>query len=337
MLSRRTLLRAAALLPAVPVLAPGTAYAAIPSLPAVDRRSFAPHEQRFAPYLATLAPMVNDMDGSGFFAGGWWRSPAAPYNARVQEHVFTLAWFHANARPWNPYAGDAGLLAALDAALGHYLSLQHADGSFPEYSRDQHGLAPTGFGLGYLAKTLRVLRASGALPARQAQLTAALRKAMTWFLDGGNPVVWQEHLTWANQTASGLAGASVALGLDPDPALSARLTEAFARIATTGLSSAGFFHEEGGHDMNYNFEVMLPELADAYHHNPDPHLVDLARAFTGFLSYNLLREPDGAGYLVNVAPPPAPAPAGTTRSGPTPTGPRSTGRSPARCRCCRRS
>ncbi|WP_431926183.1 hypothetical protein [Nonomuraea jabiensis] len=303
MLSRRTLLRAAALLPAVPVLAPGTAFADIPSLPpALDRTSFAPHEQRFAPYLATLAPMVNDMDDSGFFAGGWWRTPAAPYNARVQEHVFTLAWFHANARPWNPYAGNAGLLAALDAALGHYLSLQHPDGSFPEYSRDQHGLAPTGFGIGYLAKTLSVLRASGALPARQAQLTAALRTAMTWFLDAGNRVVWQDRLTWANQTTSGLAGATHALRLDPDPALATRLTEAFARLPAAGQSPAGFFYEEGGHDMNYNFEVMLPELADAYLHSRDPHLVDMARAFTGFLSYNLLREPDGAGYLVNVAP-----------------------------------
>ncbi|GAA2212208.1 hypothetical protein GCM10009850_076700 [Nonomuraea monospora] len=246
--------------------------------------------------------MVNDMADSGFLAGGWWRSPAAPYNARVQEHVFTLAWFHANARPWNPYAGDATLLAALDAALGHYLSLQHADGSFPEYSRNEHGLAPTGFGLGYLAKTLRILRATGALPARQAQLAAALHRAMTWFLDPANRTVWQEPLRYANQTASGLAGAALALRLDPDPALSAGLTGAFARIAATGVSPAGFFHEEGGHDMNYNFEVMLPELADAYQQNPDPHLVDMARAFTGFLSYNLLREPDGSGYLVNVAP-----------------------------------
>ncbi|MGR6923538.1 hypothetical protein ACU635_55560 [[Actinomadura] parvosata] len=310
-LSRRSLLRAAALLPAaapvLPAAAPVLLPAASPDLAplpagAPDRRLFAPHEQRFAAYLATLAPMVNDMDDGGFFAGGWWRSPAAPYNARVQEHVFTLAWFHASARPWNPYAGDASLLAALDAALGHYLSLQHADGSFPEYSRDQHGLAPTGFGIGYLAKTLRILRATGALPARQAQISAALRTAMTWFLDGGNRTVWQERLTWANQTSAGLAGAALALRLDPDPALSARLTEAFARIATAGLSAAGFFNEEGGHDMNYNFEVMLPELADAHHQNPDPHLVDMARAFTGFLSYNLLREPDGAGYVVNVAP-----------------------------------
>ena len=54
--------------------------------------------------------------------------------------------------------------------------------------------------------------------------------------------------------------------------------------------------------MNYNFEVMLPEMADAYQQTSDPNLVNMARAFTGFLSYNLLREPDGAGYMVNVAP-----------------------------------
>ncbi|MFB4282763.1 MULTISPECIES: hypothetical protein [unclassified Nonomuraea] len=306
MLSRRTLLRAAALLPAsAPVLASGTAFAAVPDLappPTVDRALFAPHEQRFAPYLVTLAPMVNDMADSGFFAGGWWRTPAATFNARVQEHVFTLAWFYANPRPWNPYAGDTNLLAALDAALGHYLSLQHPDGSFPEYSRNEHGLAPTGFGLGYLAKTLWMLRSAGVLPARQAQVATALRTAMTWFLNPGNRTVWQEPLHYANQTASGLAGVAFALKHDPDPAFATSLTEAFARIAATGVSPAGFFHEERGHDMNYNFEVMLPELADAYHHNPDPNLVDMARAFTGFLSYNLLREPDGSGYMVNVAP-----------------------------------
>ncbi|MEV0611957.1 hypothetical protein AB0I81_01460 [Nonomuraea sp. NPDC050404] len=306
MLSRRILLRAAALLPAsATVLASGTAFADVPDLtplPPLDRASFAPHEQRFAPYLATLAPMVNDMDDSGFFAGGWWRNPAVAFNARVQEHVFTLAWFYANARPWNPYAGDRNLLAALDAALGHYLSLQHSDGSFPEYRRDEHGLAPTGFGLGYLAKTLRLLRTARVLPERQAQVAGALRTAMTWFLDPGNTTVWQEPLDYANQTASGLAGSAFMLRHEHDPALAKGLREAFARIAATGVSAAGFFHEEGGHDMNYNFEVMLPELADAYHHRPDPHLVDMARAFTGFLSYNLLREPDGSGYLVNVAP-----------------------------------
>ncbi|GAA3209494.1 hypothetical protein [Nonomuraea helvata] len=302
-LTRRTLLAvagAAALLPA----GPARAAAGLTPLPpgAPDRRLFSPHEQRFAPYLVTLAPMVGDMDDSGFFAGGWWRSPAAPYNARVQEHVHTLAWFHTKRRAWNPYRGDPALLAALDAALGHYLGLQHEDGSWSEYSADQHSLAATGFALGYLSKTLALLRESNALPARRTQLSAALHRAMTWFLDPGNDVVWQAKLTWANQVTAGLAGSALALNLDRDPTLRRGLADAFARIAAVGQSPAGFFYEESGMDMNYNFEVMLPELADAWRQSGDRNLVSMAAGYTGWLGYNLLREPDGSGWLTNIAP-----------------------------------
>ena len=139
----------AALLVALPASRAGaTAAGSLPDLAplppgAPNRKLFAPVEQRYAPYLVILAPMVDDIDDDGFFAGGWWRTPAAPYNARVQEHVHTLSWFYANARRWNPYAGDPTLLVALDAALGHYLGLQHADGSWPEYSSGEHSMLAT--------------------------------------------------------------------------------------------------------------------------------------------------------------------------------------------------
>ncbi|MET8050131.1 hypothetical protein ABZU75_21285 [Streptosporangium sp. NPDC005286] len=54
--------------------------------------------------------------------------------------------------------------------------------------------------------------------------------------------------------------------------------------------------------MNYNFEVMLPEMAETYHLTGDRTLVSMARKFTDWLGYNLVREPDGSGYIVNVAP-----------------------------------
>ncbi|RAS70278.1 hypothetical protein C8D87_101578 [Lentzea atacamensis] len=300
--SRRSLITGATaigLLAALPVPAH-----ALPAPPPVtpDRRSFAPEEQRFAPYLMLVSPMVADMEPGGFFAGGWWRNPAASYNARVQEHVYTLAWFATQSRSWNPYRGNANLLAALDAGLGHYLGLQHADGSWPEYSRDQHSLAATGFAMGYLSKTNALLRRAGVLPQRQAQIAASLRLAMTWFLNGSNGTVWQSPLTWANQTAAGLAGAALALKQDPDPVLRQRLTEAFARLAATGQSPAGYFYEESGADTNYNFEVMLPELADAWRQSGDANLVDMARKYTGWLGYNLVREPDGSGWFANIAP-----------------------------------
>ena len=300
--SRRSLITGATAIGLLATL-PASAHA-LPAPPPVtpNRRSFAPDEQRFAQYLMLVSPMVADMNSSGFFGGGWWRSPNASYNARVQEHVYTLAWFATQARSWNPYRGNAQVLAALDAGLGHYLGLQHADGSWPEYTRDQHSLAATGFAMGYLSKTNALLGRAGVLPQRQAQITASLRRATTWFLDGSNSVVWQRPLTWANQTTAGLAGAALALKQNPDAGLRQRLTEAFARLAATGQSPAGFFYEESGADTNYNFEVMLPELADAWRQSEDPNLVAMTRKYTDWLGYNLLREPDGSGWFANIAP-----------------------------------
>ncbi len=83
------------------------------------------------------------------------------------------------------------LTARLDAAIRHYLSLQHAGGSFPEYSRTEHSLSATGFGLGYLAKTLRNLRQAGVADERRAQLNTALQKAMGWLLNPADGI-------WAN-------------------------------------------------------------------------------------------------------------------------------------------
>lgn len=55
-------------------------------------------------------------------------------------------------------------------------------------------------------------------------------------------------------------------------------------------------------DMNYNFEVMLPEMADAYHQTGDRTLAGMAGRFADWLGYNLVREPDGSGYISNIAP-----------------------------------
>ncbi|MDX3502471.1 hypothetical protein PV689_11145 [Streptomyces sp. ATCC51928] len=312
-LSRRTLLTAAGAaglavaLPAPAALA-ATAAPNLAALPPVspDRRAFAADEQLYAPYLVSLAGMVGDIrtgsPNSGFLGGGWWRKPSEPYNARVQEHVYTLAWFLTTSRSWNPYRGNAELLAGLDAALGHYLGLQHADGSWPEYSPDEHSLAATGFALGYLSKTHVLLKNAQLLPARRTQIARATRAAMIWLLNPANGRVWQTPISFANQVAAGLAGSALALRTNPDAALRTQLNNAFARIAQHGQGPAGFFYEKGGTDMNYNFEVMLPELADAWRQSNNAHLVTMARKYTGWLGYNLLREPDGSGWFSNVAP-----------------------------------
>ncbi|MDQ1654111.1 MAG: hypothetical protein QOI35_3311 [Cryptosporangiaceae bacterium] len=317
-LSRRTLLAAGAgvaSLAAIPELgtlrdaSAATALAKIPGLPAGSpvRTAFVPLEQRYAPYLAILPGMTNDIVDTddatrGFFAGGWWRTPSSAYNARVQEHVYTLSWFLANPRPWNPYFRNEALANRLGAAIGHYLSLQHSDGSFPEYNIDEHGLAPTGFGIGYLAKTLANLRQVNLLPQSRAAIATALHTAMTWHLNSTN-TIWGNGgpIGYANQVSAGVAGSAVALSLVPDLELASQLRERIDYFAQHAQSPAGFFYEPTGMDINYNFEVLLPEIAELYLRTGSPTAASMARKFADWFGYNLLREPGDTGYLTYYA------------------------------------
>lgn len=292
-------------------LAASSGLAGLAELPPLQpgapvRRHFRALEQRFAGYLAILPDMTNDIvDGSdpstyGFMGGGWWRTPNEPFNARIQEHVYTLSWFLNNKRSWNPYRGNTALRDRLDAAIGHYLDLQHDDGSWPEYSSTERSRAASGFGIGYLAKTLLHLRGAGQLPTRQTQIGASLRRGMTWFLDPANPI-WPDPVDYANQNAAGLAGATKALTLFDDPTLQAGLRERIDYLAVHGQSPAGFFYEPTGMDINYNFEVLLPEIAEIYQLTGNRSVLEMARRFTDWFGYNLLREPDGSGWLTYYA------------------------------------
>jgi hypothetical protein len=320
--ARRTALLAGLGLAASAALPWRSAAAATPTAPLTDlppladlpplppgapvRRLFSPLEQRFASYLAILPGMTNDVvddpDPStyGFMGGGWWRTPAQPSNARVQEHTYTLAWFLANHRAWNPYSGSIALRDRLDAAIGHYLYLQHDDGSWPEYSIDERSKAATGFGIGDLAKTLLHLRGGRQLPDRQTQIEAALRRGMTWFLNPNTPI-WGDPVQYANQNASGLAGSTKSLTLFDDRTLRDQLHERIEYLALYGQSPAGFFYEPTGMDVGYNFEVLLPEIAEIYLLTGNPFVLSMGQKFTDWFGYNLLREPDNSGWLTYYA------------------------------------
>ncbi len=286
----------------------GGPLADVTALPpgAPDRGLFAAAEQRLAPYLAVLAPLANgvedeDPNTHGFMRGGFWRSPAEPFNARVQENVFTLSWFHANTRSWNPYTGDPALLARLDAAIGHYLKLQKPQGCWPEYSAGELSRPATGFALGFLTVTLVELQRTGALPETQSKIITALRKAADWFLDPANPLVWSNPIPYTNQVAGGLLGIAEALPLLGDPTLATRLNERIDVLARDGLSPVGYFYEQNGNDLGYSLGVMTPDLAALYETTGSPVVKRMQETYYEWIRYNFVREPDGAGWFCNVA------------------------------------
>ena len=272
---------------------------------APDRALFEAAEQRLAPYLAVLAPLANgveDEDAStyGFMRGGFWRTPAEPFNARVQENVFTLSWFHANERSWNPYAGDSALLARLDAAIGHYLQLQKPEGCWPEYSAGEHSRPATGFALGFLTVTLIELQRADVLSETQGRIVAALRKAADWFLDPANPAVWSNPIPYTNQVAGGLLGIAEALPLLADPTLASRLDERLEVLARDGVSPVGYFYEQSGNDFGYSLGVMTPDLAALYETTGSAVVKQLQERYYEWVRYNFVREPDGSGWFCNV-------------------------------------
>ena len=286
----------------------GTVLPLVDPLPAgePDRTLFADNEQVFAAYLMILSPLANsviddDPDLFGWMEDGWQRMPNEPFNARIMEHVATLSWFYAHERPWNPYYLDPHLLGRLDAALGYYLSLQHDDGSYPEYAPDEHHLSPTGFGTVAQSATLRDLSSVDALPERRVQIEAALRASSAWLVDLDKPH-WELPVQYVNQVIAGLAGVAQTAAVLQDEAIAASLADRTALLLEHGQAPAGFFNEPLSSDYGYNFTVMLPDLGHIYEQTQDASVVELARRFADWFGYTVLVEPGEAeGFVVAAA------------------------------------
>lgn len=289
------------------VIAPLEASAAGPLAPvspvgSIDRSTFAANEQILATYLVLVEPIANSVvdDNSperGWMADGWWRSPTVPYNARIQEHVSTLALFATLVRPWNPYKGNAALIARLDAALVYYLGLQHPDGSWPEQRENEMSLAATGFGTIALAKTYQLLTAGAILTNRLAALEAALRSACGWL---GNPAVndrWDHPLVYSNQNNGGLDGIAKTAAVLGDSSVAAALDARLGDIAAYGTAPAGYWHEPYTCDPGYNFEVMLPDVASLYRTTGKTAASNLVRDYADYVAHAAMPEPDGQGSV----------------------------------------
>ena len=148
---------------------------------------------RYAVTLPVLANSISSARGRyGWFAGGLWRRPTLPTNARIQENVATLAWFYTQERPWNGYRLSPDLLDRLNAAVQYYVSLQRDDGSFPGID-GKPNCAVVGFALVYLAQTYLLMERIAWDAGLRKSVLAAIARAADWLLDPGNDNVVAER------------------------------------------------------------------------------------------------------------------------------------------------
>lgn len=260
------------------------------------------------PYLLehfhTLAnSVVEDGENRGFLSLKVSRSPSEPYNARVMEGILAFSYFYGVKRPWNPYYDSPALRARLEAMLEFWVKIQGPDGRFSEYKPGDYTLAPTNFGVRAMSQTLEVLHSDGpTVDADSLQRTmAAQRKAIMALLTLDYSMKWGRE--YSNQFSGVYQAALSYLKLQTDAEMKAALDKAVRRAVVEHQSPAGFMYEWGAADFGYsdvhenNLRLAWPYLQNAPTVR-QPLLEEFDR-WHHWLGYNLILQPDVAGYLTN--------------------------------------
>jgi hypothetical protein len=272
----------------------------------IDPASFSDEELDLPYFLAHFSEVANSvaLDGPerGFIALPVWRTPSAPFNARVMENVLALAYFYTLDRPWNPYRGSPAVRARLEAALEYWLQLESPEGLFSEYGVAQWGLAPTAFATKFMGETLTLLRGAALAPGLFERVLAADRRAVLAVLT--QPNLFTMGRSYTNQYTNVWGGGLAYLSLDPDPVLRVLWDLRFAEVRDEFQSPAGYYYEADGPDFGYTLNTHGASVRQAWQNRGDgplaAELVARETVFFDWLARNAIPEPDG-GFVVNAA------------------------------------
>lgn len=292
------------------LLAP-RATAAWPALPDVNlanyRVSDFADDELDVPYMLkhfarVAGSVVETGPNKGFLNIAVNREPVdnQPYNARIQEMNVALSYFYATDRPWNPYYRHPGVKVRLEAMLEFWCNMQNpTTGYFAEYSATNYSLAPTGFGVLAMSRTLERLSGAGAPPFDTVILDrtfACQRKAIMALLTNNQSFLWGKD--YSNQWTGVLRAATAYMKLKPDPEMEAALIAGATRANADFQSPTGFLYEQGGPDFGYstvnvqNVRLALPLLLN----KPDAlaPVLEQQRLYANWLNYNLVYQPGSA-------------------------------------------
>lgn len=281
------------------------------------------NDQRSIPYyfahFHTLANAVRlEQPNRGFIDIKVHRSVAGniPDNARVQENHLWFAYFYTRQASWNLYYGMPEVKLLLEEVLEHLLTLQDDTGMFTQGNpASEHDRAGTSFAVHFLGQTVRMLNEATAadpnLPSIDDDLydrvIEAYRKGILHVLDDNNDNgFWNHARDYTNQYTLLWSAVAAYLEYDPDSEIEQRMRQRFSQAGTEFISPAGFYYEGGGLDMSYNLGVHMQSMMADYFYfkntDVEQELLEKEGKYIDWLSYNLVREPDGSHFTSNAAP-----------------------------------
>ena len=252
--------------------------------------------------------IVEEGPDRGFISRRFWRNEKdnKPYNARVMESHLTLAFMYCTKRPWNPYFASPDVRDRLEAMLTFWCDMQNDDGRFSEYGPKQWNLPATAFATKFMAQTLILLRQAGdTAPIDEAlhkRVIAADRKAIVATLTMKD--LYEHGKKYTNQYTNVFAGAGGYLSLFPDDTeIKKLIDQRIADVQRDFQSPCGYLYEADGPDFGYTLHTYHSNAEMAFHYlagtTVGEAFVEMEGPWNEWLSYNLLREPDGSTFVIN--------------------------------------
>jgi hypothetical protein len=276
-------------MPVQPVAPPGP----------IDPAQWSPAERPLLFHYLNIARVANavELEGPrrGWFAEPLWRQYSyAPFNARVMENYFSLAFFAGYQAPWNSYYRDAGVLERLAAALEYTFALQDERGALPEYAPaavDTPMLAPSSFGAEYLALTLEL--AGELLPrALRERLAASARAAAQFVLTAEES--WEHARSYSNQFLAAMTAAIKVERIVGESGMRPLVERGLGALLGEFAAGPGYLYEADGADTFGYFFVSLSRLTALYAERQDERILEALRRHCAWMSRWMLPEPDGA-------------------------------------------
>ncbi len=238
----------------------------------------------------------------GWFSEALWRTDVyAPFNGRVLENYYSLAFFYGCNAPWNIYHGDVQILKQLDLVLNYVFGLMREDGAIPEYNiaaLDRPMLASSSFGAMYMSFTLEV--AGKTMPAAMA------KELYKHSLSAARFALSDEHCylhatSFSNQILGAMTAAAKLARLNNDAAPLSLLNRAGEALLGEFMSptNMGFLYEQDGADTFSYFLTTLWCLTALYQEWPDERVLEVLRRHGAWMSRWILPEPDGKTMLIS--------------------------------------